>query len=145
MYNTEHHHRAVEAQGRYTRRSGEIVELPNDDADGFVRWRILDVVRGDDDAPVTLQDVGGTRIITMPASRLHRFETAMRKGSALDNAPHVVSVDDIPSEQEVVSVPESSVRVLERLRHLELYMSDGTIASVFPREIDRAVRKALAA
>lgn len=145
MYSAEQHHRAVEAQGRYTRRIGDVVALPNDDADGFHLWSIVDVVRGDDYAPVTLQEVGGTRIMTIPASRLHRFEVAMRRDSVEDNVAQVMWVDDIPTEKDTVPVQNTLRDVLERLQHRDLYTPDSIIASVFPQEIDQAVRTVFAA
>ncbi len=74
--------RARELQARYERRKGEVIEIPNGDATGFDRWKILDVVRGDDTAPVILRLEDAGEIKTIPAARLDHIETATGAGAA---------------------------------------------------------------
>ncbi len=94
----ERFHREIAAQAKYARRLGETVELPSRDESTLEQWRIVDVIRGDDHAPVMLRSADGKRMMTIPALRLERYETAVQGHRATENTPLVVPVADIPDE-----------------------------------------------
>lgn len=133
-------HRAVEAQGRFARRHGEVIELPNADADGFDRWNVAGVVSHDDHAPVILRAHDGKRTVTIPALHLDRYESAARGHRASVGAAEVLSVESIEGEPDRSEIIEA---ILQRLGRRERYASAGVMASAFPEEIAAAARAAL--
>lgn len=93
----DQHFRALASQAHYARRIGDAVEMPSADASTVDRWNIVDVVRGDDRAPVVLRSPEGTRVQTIPALHLERHEAAFRGHQPAEGSPKVVRVHEIPT------------------------------------------------
>jgi hypothetical protein len=127
-YHLDPTHRDLEAQGHFSRRIGESIELPNAEATGFEPWSIVDTVHGDDHAPVILRSRDG-RVMTIPARHLLRYESAARN-HASDGLARVISVDEIARDSEAEHTQDTDAAVM-RLAKWGRGISGGAMMKAF--------------